>query len=112
VTKTDSAAQQSPPELRGHQKKYLRKLAHSLKPLVHVGEAGVSEAVIGALDDALGAHELVKVRLRQPDDKKAAAARLAETVHAGLCGVVGHTVILYRPNPDDPKIDLPTRRSS
>ena len=112
MTQTDPAAKHSPPDLKGHQKKFLRKLAHSLKPVVQVGEAGISDAVARALDDALSAHELVKVRLRQPDDKKAAAEELAATVRAGLCGVVGHTVILFRPNPDDPKIDLPTRSSS
>jgi RNA-binding protein len=78
-----------------------------LKPVVFVGEGGISEAVLAALDDALEQHELVKVRLRQPSDKKAAAARLAEATGAALCGVVGHTVVLYRPHPEKPRIELP-----
>lgn len=97
----------SGPELQGRQRKHLRGLAHSLKPLVHVGEAGLSPGVLAALDRALLDHELVKVRLHEPEDKKAAARVLAESAGAALCGVVGHTVILYRPHPEDPQIELP-----
>jgi RNA-binding protein len=76
---------------------------------VIVGEGGISPAVLKALDEALTSHELIKVRLRQPDDKKQAAQELAKASAAGLCGVVGHTVVLYRPHPEDPKIELPKR---
>jgi RNA-binding protein len=95
------------PELKGRQRKYLRGLAHPLKPLVHVGEGGISAGVVEAVDGALRDHELVKVRLHEPEDKKAAARALAEASGSALCGVVGHTVILYRPHPKDPKIELP-----
>ena len=91
------------------ERRYLRSLAHPLKPIVFVGESGISEAVTKALDEALTIHELVKIRLRQPEDKKAAAGRLAEATSAALCGVVGHTVVLYRAHPDEPKIQLPKR---
>lgn len=86
-----------PPQLSGQQRRALRAQAHGLRALVQVGEAGVTGAVLSAIDRALDDHELVKVRLRQPEDKKAAAARLAEATGAALCGLVGHTVILYRP---------------
>ena len=94
------------PELDSGQRRRLRSLAHPLKPVVFVGENGLSPAVLKALDDALDAHELVKVRLRQPEDKKTAAQELADATRAVLCGVVGHTVVLYRPNPEDPRIEL------
>lgn len=97
------------PVLTGAQRRHLRSLAHPLKPVVFIGEAGISDSVLRALDDALAAHELVKIRLRQPDDKKAAAKNLAEASRAALCGVVGHTVVLYRPDPTSPKIALPAR---
>jgi len=96
-------------QLTGQQRRFLRARAHPLKPLVHVGEAGISDALVAATDAALGDHELVKIRLHQPDDKKAAARQLAEATGAELCGLVGHTVILYRARPDDPEIVLPTR---
>ena len=93
--------------LRGFQRRYLRKLAHGRKALVQVGDAGISQTVFEAIDSALLDHELVKVRLRQPDDKKAEARSLSQRCGAELCGVVGHTVILYRPHPEKPAISLP-----
>jgi RNA-binding protein len=100
---------ESTPALAGFQRRHLRGLANPLKPLVHVGEAGISDAVIGALEDALEHHELVKVRLHQPQDKKAHATELARRASAHLCGLVGHTVILYRAHPEKPQIELPER---
>jgi len=95
--------------LQGFQRKYLRGLAHSRRPLVSVGEAGISEAVVAAVEAALADHELVKVRLHEPEDKKAAARELALRSGAELCGLVGHTVILYRRHPEHPRIELPVR---
>ena len=99
----------APSSLRGFQRRYLRKLAHPLKPVVHVGAAGIAGPVLAALGRALEDHELVKVRLHEPDDKKALAARLAEHSGAEVCGLVGHTVILYLPRAEDPRIVLPVR---
>jgi RNA-binding protein len=95
--------------LQAFQRKYLRSLAHPRKPVVQVGEDGVSDAVVRAVDAALLDHELVKVRLREPEDKKASARELAQRSGAELCGLVGHTVILYRPHPETPTIELPAR---
>lgn len=105
----DASMKSPAPVLNGAQRRHLRSLAHSLRPVVFVGEAGVSEAVIQALDDALSAHELVKVRLRQPTQKKEMAQSLAEASASALCGVVGHTIVLYRPDPEKPRIELPRR---
>lgn len=93
----------------GYQRKYLRGLAHDLKPIVQVGQAGATAAVVQAVDAALGDHELVKVRMREPEDKRALAAELAERTGAEACGLVGHTLILYRRHPDKPTIILPER---
>lgn len=96
-------------ELAGFQRKFLRGRAHALKPVVQVGQNGVTEQVIDAVDAALLAHELIKVRLTRPPDKRAMAHALASGAGAALCGLVGHTVILYRPHPDHPRIELPQR---
>jgi RNA-binding protein len=96
--------------LAGFQRRFLRGQANPLQPLVQVGEAGLSDGVVRALDAALADHELVKVRLHAPPDKHALAAALAERAHAELCGVVGHTVILFRRNPARPRIRIPERR--
>jgi RNA-binding protein len=95
--------------LTGRQKRHLRSLAQRLEPVVWIGDAGLADGTVRALDEALTAHELVKVRMRAPEDKRALAAALAEASGATLAGLVGHTAILYRPNPDDPKIELPRR---
>ena len=96
-------------QLRGFQRKHLRGLAHGLDPVVHVGREGASEGVLAAIDDALITHELIKVRMHRPADKKALASQLAQSTGAQLCGIVGHMVILYRENPEEPKIRLPAR---
>lgn len=92
------------PLLTGRERKALRALAHHLEPVVHVGSAGITDAVTRQVDGALRAHEFVKVRLHQPVAKHDAAAALAAAAGAALCGVVGHVVILYRPDPERPKI--------
>jgi RNA-binding protein len=95
-----------PPSLTGAQRQRLRGLAHGLEPVVQVGHAGVTDAVMQAVDAALAAHELIKVRLHQPEDKRGSASELAERAGAALCGLVGHTVILYRAHPTKPRISL------
>lgn len=90
--------------LTSKQRKFLRGRAHALEPVVQVGQHGVTEGVLRSVDQALTDHELIKVRLRSPDDKAAAADQLAEGSGSALCGLVGHTVILYRPHPEHPTI--------
>lgn len=97
------------PTLSSAQQKHLRALAHALEPVVLVGHAGVTAGVVRSVDDALTAHELIKVRLHQPEDKRALAAELATRSGAAPCGLIGHTVILYRPHPTKPRIVLPAR---
>lgn len=108
-TESEPTPPRPAPVLTGAQRRFLRRQAHPLKPLVFVGEGGVSPAVLKAVDAALSDHELIKVRLRQPEDKHAAAEGLAAGTGAALCGVVGHTVVLYRPDPEEPRITLPRR---
>jgi RNA-binding protein len=95
--------------LAGYQRTYLRGLAHHLKPVVQVGQAGITEAVLEAVEQALADHELIKVRLHKPEDKKALAAELAARSGAELCGILGHLAILYRAHPEEPRIALPAR---
>jgi RNA-binding protein len=95
--------------LTGQQRRFLRALAQPRKALVQVGGAGLTQAVTSAVSAALLEHELVKVRLQEPDDKHADAEALAKACDAHLCGVVGHTVILYRRHPEKPRIVLPQR---
>ena len=96
-------------DLKGYQKKYLRGLAHSLSPLVQVGHEGISKAVIKAIKAALLDHELIKVKMKEPEDKKLMADQLAKSTGACLCGLLGHTAILYQPHPEKPEIKIPQK---
>lgn len=93
--------------LTSQQRKHLRSLAHSLKPVVQVGQNGVTEPVVAAVNQALLDHELIKIRLYEPEDKKGSAQELAKLTGAHLAGLIGHTVILYRAHPEKPTIRLP-----
>jgi RNA-binding protein len=92
--------------LTSTQRKKLRGLAHPLEPVVQVGHQGVTDAVLEQVRAALLAHELIKVRLREPEDKKGLAAALAVGSESDLCGLVGHTVILYKRHPEKPRITI------
>lgn len=98
--------------LQSNQRRFLRGLGHHLKPVVMVGQHGISETVIDSLLDALAAHELVKVKLGQncPLPKKEAAEQLAEKSYSSLVQLIGKTVLLYSANPElppDKQIHLP-----
>lgn len=94
-------------ELHGFERKHLCGMAHGLEPVVQIGRDGVSDAAIAAVREALIAHELIKVRLRQPKDKRSMAEMLAQRASAHLCGLIGHIAILYRQHPKRPQIVLP-----
>ena len=78
----------------------LRAEAHHLTALVHVGQHGLTPAIISTLDDALRTHELVKVQLGKQVDVTAreAAEQLAKAVRADVVQVIGKTTTLYREN--------------
>jgi RNA-binding protein len=80
----------------------LRAHAHHLSATVHVGQHGLTRALVHSLDDALRTHELVKVQLVKNADvtAKQAANELAEAVKADVVQVIGRTTTLYRRNPD------------
>ena len=95
--------------MEGFQRKYLRGLAHSLKPVSQIGRQGLTEESVEAVRTALSDHELIKVSMHKPKDKKGMAAELAQRTESELCGLIGHTMILYRAHPDEPVIRLPQR---
>ena len=95
--------------LSNAQKRYLRGLAHDLKPVLLVGAKGVTPAVLAELDAALEQHELIKVRVSAGDreEREAWIAALVEGSEAALAGRIGHVAILYRARQDKPLVILP-----
>ena len=87
--------------LIGKQKRVLRGLGQVLDPVVFIGKEGVSEMNIAAVEAAIKRRELIKVRVQQnaPETTDAIAVRLAEATGSDVAGRVGHTFLLYRPNP-------------
>lgn len=89
---------------------FLRKQCHHLKPIVAVGNAGLTENVISELDLALSHHELVKVKINSGDrdERKTMIDSIIEKTAATLVQTIGHTASFYRPA-DKPVIVLPKR---
>lgn len=100
--------------LKGYQKRYLKGLAHGRKPVVFVGQKGLTQEVFKAVDEALGRHELIKVKFidfKEKDEKKEIASSIEEAVGCETVGMIGHTAIFFRRNsdPEDRRIVLPER---
>ena len=89
--------------LSSKQRKELRAKAHHLKPIILVGQHGVSEAVIAEIDLALNTHELMKVRIQGSDRDEclAEAEKLCLHTHAELIARIGKTFIIFRPQQHD-----------
>lgn len=90
------------------QKSYLRGLAHKLKPVVMIGNAGVTENIIKEIDSSLSHHELIKIRISGMDrkDLTETAKILCKETNSELVNVIGHIAILYRQS-KKPQIKLP-----
>ena len=91
------------------QKKYLRRLAHPMSPIVMLGNAGLTDGVVNELDRALTDHELVKVaaRVGARDARDEALQTLASRTSAELVQRVGHVGVFYRRRAELPKILIP-----
>jgi RNA-binding protein len=84
------------------QKKYLRGLGHNLKPLIMIGDAGLTDAVRAEFESTLAHHELVKIRVRVGDRKlrDAVIADIGKSANAEIIQRIGNMALLFRPNPD------------
>ncbi|WP_367142609.1 ribosome assembly RNA-binding protein YhbY [Desulfobacula sp.] len=90
-------------ELKGSQKKYLRGLAHNLNPSAFVGQKGITDMLIGEIDQALEAAELIKVKFndyKEKDQKNVLTKEIAKATRSHIAGMIGHVIILYRPHKD------------
>lgn len=87
--------------MTGKERAALRSECNRLRPMVHVGSEGLSNALTEALDDALRTRELVKVQLNKTEDLtvKDAARQLAGRLKAEVIQTIGKTATFYRLNP-------------
>jgi RNA-binding protein len=99
-------------ELTSTQAKYLRGFAHGLKPVVFVGQKGLTDSLIRSTEEAFDSHELIKIKFidfKGKKQKTEMAKALGIRTESHLTGIIGHIAILYRQHrdPDKRKIILP-----
>lgn len=95
--------------LTASQTRYLRGLAHGLKPVLLLGGKGVTPGVLKELEQALDDHELIKVRLSAGERTERAGEidKLVASSHAETVQAIGRVAVLFRRNKEKPQIALP-----
>jgi RNA-binding protein len=85
--------------------------AQRLEPMLKIGKAGLSEAFVRTVNEALSQHELVKIKFAEfKDQKKELAPQLAEKTSSHLIMRVGNVIVLHRPRPvPESEVVLPDR---
>jgi len=93
------------------QLKHLLTLTHNLKPVIMIGQNGITENILKELEIALDFHELVKIKIAGAD-KAGCGEMIQQLIDASSAEVVqkiGKTATLFRRNNKNPKIDLPKK---
>ncbi|MGQ9684780.1 MAG: YhbY family RNA-binding protein [Thiobacillaceae bacterium] len=95
-------------DLSPAQRKFLKSLAHDLKPVVMIGSSGLTDAVLREAARGLDAHELIKIRVLNGDRMERASQMLAicEALGAAPVQHIGKLLLIYRPA-EPPRIRLP-----
>ena len=95
--------------LKESQKKYLRGLGHKLKPVITVGDNGLSKPLLAEYESTLAHHELIKVKVRVGDRgaRDEIIRELCSGSAAQLVQRIGNVALVYRENPDEQKIRVP-----
>ncbi len=82
-------------------KKQLKSDAHSLKPVVIIGQAGLTDAVLAEIELALDYHELIKIKIRaERDERKIISEKICKHTNAELIQSIGACTVIYRLNPN------------
>ena len=89
------------PVLTPTERKELRARAHHLDPVVLIGEAGLTEAVLAEARRAIEVHELIKIRVFG-DDRELRQSMMTQLCEALACApvqMIGKLLVVYRPKP-------------
>ena len=81
----------------------LRCQANRLEPLFQVGKGGISDTLIAQTEDALRAHELIKLKVlleSAPEKPREIDEKLAEATGSQVVQVIGGSMIFYKENPE------------
>ena len=84
-------------------------LASNLQPIFQIGKASLTPEVTEAISESFNKKELIKIAVLKNcfDDPKEIAQILAERTHSQVVQVIGKKIVLYKPDKDKPKIELP-----
>jgi len=84
------------------ERKRLKARAHALNPIVHLGDKGLTDAVIAEIGRALDAHELIKVRVNSADraTREAILEEICRQIGAQAVQHIGKVFVLFRENPE------------
>ncbi len=84
--------------LTTRQRKYLKGLAHHLKPVVTIGGKGLTDAVVAELEQGVAHHELMKIKLPAGDkaEREALLQSASEAVNAAPVNLIGRTGVIFR----------------
>lgn len=87
--------------MKAADKKKLKAQAHSLNPVVMIGQSGLTDAVLAEIELALNSHELIKLRIRaEREDRKQIAEKICLDTNAALIQSIGQISVIYRKNPE------------
>ena len=99
--------------LSSSERKYLRSQAHHLEPVVLIGKNGIKDGTIESINKVLQTRELIKIKFREfKDEKLSLSEKIAKITHSEIVGIIGHTLIIFRPNPVSEKqqIHFPAKK--
>ncbi len=94
-------------KLDRHQTRQLKAMAHALKPVVRVGQNGLTEAVFVEINRALDDHELIKIKLPgSRQERTDAIDNICVSTAADPVALTGGVAIIFRRNIRKPKISI------
>lgn len=95
--------------IKNAQKKYLRKLGHQLKPIIFIGNSGLSGSVLTELSSTINHHELIKVKIKASNRiiRDQIVDKICKKTSTQLITQIGGIALIYKRNPENPKIKLP-----
>lgn len=98
-------------ELNSKQRAYLKSLASNLNPVFQIGKASLTPEVTNAIEECFHNNELIKIAVLKNcmEEPVVIADTIAGRTRSEVVHVMGRKIVLYRPDKDKPKIELPKK---
>ncbi|MEJ2095418.1 MAG: ribosome assembly RNA-binding protein YhbY [Gammaproteobacteria bacterium] len=95
--------------LSKRQEKYLRTLAHDKKPVIWLGQHGLTDQVLAEIESALKQHELIKIKVRvgEREERDRIISEICRQTTSENVQKIGNTITIFRRNTEKPRIPLP-----